>query len=480
MTILGILIKRGRGFKGGQWQAPERIHPPPFNQSNNRNPFNHKPKQQRMSLEHIDPAAGSLDAKSVANRETKEATVAGKGGVTVTTPSPVSSAPAAKQSSARRMEFHPLSNIFPMMGVEDLTKLAEDIAKHGLRESITTKDGKILDGRHRYLACQQVGVTPEFVKYDGDDLAAFVVSKNCHRRHLTKTERAAIAVELEEQFKAEAEKRKLAGRGADGSGGRGRKKGANLRAKMPGGLAAGSDQDAAVEQGRARAHSARAMRVSRKYVDAAASIKKQAPAVFEQMKAGKVSISDAKRQLEREKSAELPKEKGPKWLADAVKAVNGDRFDVIFTDEAGLSDATNGLRQNQIERLFSHIATPNAILLRIHELGEPVPIDIRHNWQGEQFLTTVVIEAADSKAGRFNLDVRHRLLAVYMLGDDCDRDTIPQPKVRIPSLHRTDDIFQLIATWLPDCKRLFLSDAPAPKGWTHLSPKKLAAARSKA
>ena len=56
------------------------------------------------------------------------------------------------------MEFHSITNIFPMMSEEEFTDLVEDIKKHGLREPIWTWEGKIVDGRNRYLACTKAGV----------------------------------------------------------------------------------------------------------------------------------------------------------------------------------------------------------------------------------------------------------------------------------------------------------------------------------
>ena len=74
--------------------------------------------------------------------------------------------------------------------------MAGDIADHGLRESIVTLEGQILDGRWRYLACKMVGVEPRFESYDGDEPIAYVISRNFHRRHLTQPQRAMVAARL--------------------------------------------------------------------------------------------------------------------------------------------------------------------------------------------------------------------------------------------------------------------------------------------
>jgi hypothetical protein len=96
-------------------------------------------------------------------------------------------------------EFHPLADIFPMLEDDDLRALAEDIRAHGLREPITLYEGKVLDGRNRYRACElaEVELRPDqFTQYEGDDALGFVVSKNLHRRHLNESQRAAIAADI--------------------------------------------------------------------------------------------------------------------------------------------------------------------------------------------------------------------------------------------------------------------------------------------
>ncbi len=100
--------------------------------------------------------------------------------------------------STKKREFHPIAEIFPLMVGDDLQALADDIRENGLREVIVChEDGRILDGRNRYLACEIAGVEPQFgTREDDGFLAAWVVSKNLHRRHLSDAQRAMIAAKI--------------------------------------------------------------------------------------------------------------------------------------------------------------------------------------------------------------------------------------------------------------------------------------------
>lgn len=95
-----------------------------------------------------------------------------------------------------RLAFHEYADIFPMLPLEELDALGADIADNGLLEPITLYEGKVLDGRNRYIACMSVSVNPRFTQYTGDDPLGFVVSKNLHRRHLGETQRGLVAAKL--------------------------------------------------------------------------------------------------------------------------------------------------------------------------------------------------------------------------------------------------------------------------------------------
>lgn len=90
------------------------------------------------------------------------------------------------------------------MTQEEFNGLKQDIKVNGLNNPIITLEGKILDGRNRYKACNEAGVNPSFKEFDGDNPRKFVVSENLHRRHLTSDQRAALAVDALPAIEKEA------------------------------------------------------------------------------------------------------------------------------------------------------------------------------------------------------------------------------------------------------------------------------------
>jgi hypothetical protein len=95
---------------------------------------------------------------------------------------------------------HPEAERYPWLSDDELTVLAADIAANGQREPISLlPDGRIVDGRNRWLACQIADVEPECVTVPltEGEIPAFVKSKNAHRRHLTREQvRELIATAL--------------------------------------------------------------------------------------------------------------------------------------------------------------------------------------------------------------------------------------------------------------------------------------------
>lgn len=103
----------------------------------------------------------------------------------------------AKEAAASG-RFHPLLTIFPTLDDIAFSELVADIRTNGVREPIWTYKGQIVDGRNRWLACQQLGIGCPEREYEGDEkeLPAFVVSLNVHRRHLDASQRAMVAAKI--------------------------------------------------------------------------------------------------------------------------------------------------------------------------------------------------------------------------------------------------------------------------------------------
>jgi hypothetical protein len=97
--------------------------------------------------------------------------------------------------------FHPIANAFPLMPPDEQDQLGLSIADRGQREPAVILDGLILDGRNRVIQCRKHGITPRVRPYDpkkdGPDPVRFVEDLNLNRRHLTASQRAMAAAEME-------------------------------------------------------------------------------------------------------------------------------------------------------------------------------------------------------------------------------------------------------------------------------------------
>ena len=116
-----------------------------------------------------------------------------------------------KEKRVKDYEFHDLCLLFPPADEMTIEEMSYDIQKNGLSDPVVLYDGKILDGRNRYLSFKKAGLQPRTVEYKGKDPLAFVISKNLHRRHLTPAQKAMAATQI---LKAKGSKATAADRAA--------------------------------------------------------------------------------------------------------------------------------------------------------------------------------------------------------------------------------------------------------------------------
>ena len=99
------------------------------------------------------------------------------------------------------MEVHPAANVYPKISKAELELLADDIRINGQRERIRLLNGKILDGRNRWDACELAGIAPKSEEIVTDQPLAYVHSYNFNHRHLTPSQRAMVAAKELEYLK---------------------------------------------------------------------------------------------------------------------------------------------------------------------------------------------------------------------------------------------------------------------------------------
>lgn len=98
----------------------------------------------------------------------------------------------------REPKLHPLAELFPPMTDVEYQALKKDIAENGQEDRVTFWNGMLVDGRHRWRACKDLGVECDAfdLECDEGELYQYVLSKNLHRRHLTESQRAMTAGKL--------------------------------------------------------------------------------------------------------------------------------------------------------------------------------------------------------------------------------------------------------------------------------------------
>jgi len=176
----------------------------------------------------------------------------------------------------KEYEFHEAANIFPLDD-EHIDELAEDIREQTQKYPIHLCEGKILDGRRRYLACRMAEIVPTTIKVSPPDPIAHVMSLNKHRRHMTPSQLAMVGEKAKGLYAKQAkERQKEAGK----THGKGQPK---LPVELP--EAKGFD---------ARDAAGKAVGVSGKLIDHAGKVRKKGvPELAKAVEEGRLSVTAA-------------------------------------------------------------------------------------------------------------------------------------------------------------------------------------------
>lgn len=271
-------------------------------------------------------------------------------------------------------ELHPhkLADLVPPLSPAEYRALVSDIKANGLIYSIVVYDGQILDGRHRYRACRELGIEPSVKKYCGDSPIAFVLSANLHRRHLTQSQKAIFAADAEPYFSATAKDRQ------------------GTRTDL-----AEHSGNSSTKFAKARDEAAKAFGVNPRYVQDAKRIKAADPKLADDVRSGKIIIKSALKSVERRAVQQEAKSRAVDLGDSGIQVCHADfrkcdvengSVDLIFTDPPYCADdiAVYG----DLSAFASRVIRPGGLLLtfsgvrflpRIYEL---LTSSLEYVWQG--------------------------------------------------------------------------------------------------
>ena len=191
---------------------------------------------------------------------------------------------------ASALEAHPLANLLPYMSTNEFADHRKSIELDGLQNPIILFQGMILDGRNRYRACKELGRPIAVFEFVGTEQQAltYVLSSNQHRRNLTPSQRGIVAFDITPGIARDVNRKRI-------------EKLRETLARKAGGecLTISSNTQSEVDRPvSTRAIAADMMGVSENYVEHAKRIKEADAELFEDVRAGRVTIPEAIRRLD--------------------------------------------------------------------------------------------------------------------------------------------------------------------------------------
>jgi hypothetical protein len=101
----------------------------------------------------------------------------------------------AKPSYTPSIPHHEISRCWPMLQGDRLEVFIDTVARYGLKQPIMLYEGRVLDGKNRLAACDQLGITPRTENFNGtfEEAFMFAVGMNTNGRQDLNARDQAVA-----------------------------------------------------------------------------------------------------------------------------------------------------------------------------------------------------------------------------------------------------------------------------------------------
>jgi N6-adenosine-specific RNA methylase IME4 len=345
--------------------------------------------------------------------------------------------------------LHAQAELVPSMGADEYRAFVADVARHGVLVPLEiTAESVVLDGRERLRAARELGLeeVPVRVVAPANELE-HMLRAAILRRQLTASQRAALAVELQQYRELQAD-------------GRARQR-ANLRqlaevATLP-------------PRGKTRDLAAAWAGVSARTLQDAASIHAHDPELFERVKNGQVAVALAARRVRR---AQRDRRLGPAPLLPLGP------FEVIYADppwQLGSPDSAKApenhypcLPLQQLKDLAVPAADDAVLFLWAVNCLLPQAIELMNHW-GFEYKNHIVWDKGSIGPGAWVRN-QHELLLIGRKGNypPPDPEDLPASVIAAPRGRHSEkpEIFaELIERAYPEASKLELFARRARPGW---------------
>lgn len=402
-----------------------------------------------------------------------------------------------------QLDFHPACLALPKMADDEYLALRESIrAGYDANKPIELFDGQILDGRHRYQACQDEGIAPTFIPLIGINPFDYVRKVHEGRRSwLNGVQKAMViggliekAGEFEEarqrirddanRKRAEAASAGLVGRAAAKAKEEPTLVVPQVEARLkyqdqaiaPIPSPNPSHKPATSAPNRSTTAKAKAIGTSRANVERAEAIKRASPEIARKVETGEITPTEAQRQIKKAQ------------VADKVAALPSGKYRIIYADPpwkyndtqgGSISDSYGAAEKHYPSMSLSELsAIPIPSMSQDHAVLFlwatspllPDALRLGDAW-GFKYKAAFIWDKVKHNMGHYN-SVRHELLLICTKGS-CTPDVV-QLFDSVQSIERTgkhsekpEEFRAIIDTLYPHGPRIELfRRGAAPNGWT--------------
>ena len=396
-------------------------------------------------------------------------------------------------------EFHPACLALPKMADDEYLALRESVrAGYDANKPIELFEGQILDGRHRYQACQDEGVAPAFITLIGINPYEYVRKVHEGRRSWLNGVQKALVIGglLEKAGEFDAAQKRIRD-----EANRKRAEAAKEREREVTDTGKTVFKSQVVPQIEARpeepanppsvatipkptpaapnrstAAKAQAIGTSRANVERAEAIKRASPDIARKVETGEITPTEAQRQIKKAQ------------VADKVAALPAGKYRVIYADPpwkyndtqgGSISDSYGAAEKHYPSMSLSELSAlpipsmsqDNAVLfLWATSPLLPDALKLGDAW-GFKYKAAFIWDKVKHNMGHYN-SVRHELLLICTKGS-CTPD-VAQLFDSVQSIERThkhsekpEEFRAIIDTLYPHGPRIELfRRGVAPNGWT--------------